>query len=193
MKKQAIMIQCHANPEIINQLIDYLPNECFDFYIHVDSKSNIDKNILRKSNVFFAERVNVKWGTFSQVDATLKLLEAIKVPQMYSYIHLISGNDFIIKSEEYILNMLDGDDRQYIGNTRLPGSCTWSWNGRDRYSVWYPQWIIRRPTNQFFRFIRVVYREFIMHTKIFTRRNKPVEIFWGGLLGFHLQVSVLYG
>ena len=41
MKKQAILMQCHNKPEQINKLISVLPDDKFDFYIHVDKKSDI--------------------------------------------------------------------------------------------------------------------------------------------------------
>ena len=67
MKKQAILIQCHNKPEQINVLIDTFPEEQFDFYVHVDKKSDIQKDIFKKSNVHFAEsRVDVRWGRYAQ-------------------------------------------------------------------------------------------------------------------------------
>lgn len=52
--------------------------------------------------------------------------------------------------------------------------------GKDRFECFYPQWMIQRPSNKLMRLIRVLYREFIMRTKIFKRRNKPVDKFYGG-------------
>lgn len=48
MKKQAICIQCHNKPEQINFLIEQLPEDYFDFFIHVDVKSSIEDSILKK-------------------------------------------------------------------------------------------------------------------------------------------------
>lgn len=59
MKKQAICIQCHNRPEQINFLIGQLPEDYFDFFIHVDLKSSIADQIIKRNNVYFAKRVNV--------------------------------------------------------------------------------------------------------------------------------------
>lgn len=56
MKKQAILIQCHNKPEQINVLIDTFPEEQFDFYVHVDKKSDIQKDIFKKA-MFILRRV----------------------------------------------------------------------------------------------------------------------------------------
>lgn len=73
--KIAILIQCHKNPEQINQLIDVLSHPDIDVIIHVDKKSAITNKINSKGkSVSFVpdkKRVDVRWGTFSQVKATL--------------------------------------------------------------------------------------------------------------------------
>ena len=70
---------CHKNAEQINQLIQALSHPDIDLYIHVDRKSRIIQQInIFKSNVIILpdeERVDVRWGTFSQVEATLNLLK----------------------------------------------------------------------------------------------------------------------
>ncbi len=185
MKKQAICIQCHTKFEMVNFIIESLPMEYFDFYIHVDKKSNIFDQILRKENVFFAERKDVRWGRFSQVEATLSMFSMIDT-EKYSYVHLISGNCFIIKSPEFIIDFFSNTDLQYIQSSFLSEKNTWAWHGWDRYSVRYPQWMIQRPSNKFLRFIRVCYREFIMRTQIFKRKNLPVPKFYGGSSWFSI-------
>ena len=182
MKKQAILIQCHNKPEQINEIIGYLPEEIFDIYIHVDKKSNIIADIVQKENVFFVKnRIDVRWGRFSQVEATMALINEMKSPMNYSYCHLISGNDCIIKPIIWLEKIFDeNNDKQYIESNYLDGSATWSWGGEDRFQCFYPQWMIQRPKNKIMKVIRVSYREFIMRTKIFKRKNAPVDRFYGG-------------
>ncbi len=190
MKKQAILIQCHNKPEQINFLIEVMPADKFDFYIHVDKKSVIFNEIKRNDNIFFSERIDVHWGRFSQVEATMKLFSMIDTSK-YSYVHLISGNDFIVKHPDEIYTFFNDNDKEFIESNILPGTCTWSWNGLDRYSVYYPQWIIHRPADMFFRIIRVAYREFVMRTKIFTRKKFPVKDFYGGSSWFSITGSLV--
>ena len=182
MKKQAILMQCHNKPEQINEIINYLPGEIFDIYIHVDKKSDIISEIVHRENVFFVKnRIDVKWGRFSQVEATMALINEMNNPLKYSYCHLISGNDFAIKPVTWLEKTFDEDnDKQYIESNYLDGSSTWSWGGLDRFQCYYPQWMIQRPANKIMKMIRVGYREFIMRTRIFKRKKTPVNKFYGG-------------
>jgi len=190
MKKQVICILCHNKPEQVNFIIDSLPEYKFDFIIHVDKKSEIYNEIIQKSNVKFCNRVNVKWGRFSQVQATLEMFKIIDANK-YSYVHLISGSDFIIKTPEYLYAFFADNHKEYMQCNILPGATTWGWGGMDRFQVYYPQWIIRRPKNKVFRFIRVAYREFIMRTKIFKQRRSPVKDFYGGSSWFSITGECL--
>lgn len=189
MKKQAICIQCHNKPEQLNYIINHMPAQYFDFFIHVDLKSDIFDQIDKKENVFFSERIDVRWGQFSQVEATLKLFQMLHT-ERYSYVHLISGNDYFIKPIHYIYDFFsESNNNEYIQSNILPGTCTWSWGGKDRYECWYPQWMIKRPKEKFYRYLRVGYREFIMRTKVFKRKNFPVPNFYGGSQWFSLTGS----
>ena len=50
------------------------------FYIHVDRKAHtyhfeLFHNVCRKAHVYFVERIPIYWGTFSQIQLELQLLE----------------------------------------------------------------------------------------------------------------------
>ena len=180
MKKHAILIQCHNHPEQINELIDVLPAGVFDFYIHVDIKSSIMPLIYDRSNVVKFSAVDVRWGQSSQVEATIRLMGAMRNPASYAYVHLISGADFVIKPPSFFASFFSGNVSEYIESELLDGTSTWAWGGVDRFQCYYPQWMIRRPADKLFRVVRVVWREFIMRTKVFKRRDQPVGKFYGG-------------
>lgn len=107
--KIAVLCQCHKNAAQVNRLINALQyGDVFDFYIHVDKKSSIDKSIACSNNVVVLpddKRVNVLWGDITQVEATLSLIRAT-YGKHYDYYWLISGQDFPIKSPEYIVEYL---------------------------------------------------------------------------------------
>ena len=73
--KLAFLLQCHKNPDQVNMLIKTLTHPDIDFYVHVDKKSDISTSIDTSSgNVFLipdAYRVDVKWATYSQVEAAI--------------------------------------------------------------------------------------------------------------------------
>lgn len=137
MKKQAILIQCHNKPEQINAIINYLPETLFDIYIHVDLKSKIEKEIVHSNNVYFIKnRIDVRWGQFSQVEATMSIINEMDTPQKYSYCHLISGNDFMIKPVSWFEKIFnENEKKQYIESNYLDGTSTWAWGGQIGFSV----------------------------------------------------------
>ncbi len=187
-EKHAICIQCHNKPELINSLIKLLPKENFDFYIHVDEKSDIYYDIVREENIFFSERIDVCWGCSSQIKATLILFDIIPTGK-YKYIHLISGNDFIIKSVEEFLEFFSGKDTEYIESNIINGNSSLNWESR--YKVWYPGFLIKRPTYKLTRLLRFIYRVFVMRTGILKKRNLPVREFYGGSSWFSITDDML--
>ena len=109
--KLAYIIQAHKGFKQLKLLIDVLSIES-DIYIHIDLKNQELYQQLRshyqsKINIFIiSERVSVNWSGFSQIEATLKLLEKTQ-NKNYDYISLLSGQDFPIKSYSEIINFLE--------------------------------------------------------------------------------------
>lgn len=191
MKKHAVMIQCHNNSEQVNSIIEFANGYNYDFYIHVDKKSNINEKIVKQNNVFFVDedkRVDVRWGDYSQVEATLELLKSVRENKNeYQYVHLISGACFWAMHPNSIIKELETDTKQYIECHALPEDTTWTWGGESRYSVFYPKWMIERPTgNQLKRYSRIMWQEFVMRTKVFKRKKYPVKKFYGGSQWFSI-------
>lgn len=143
--KIAVLCQCHKNAAQVNRLINALRyRDVFDFYIHVDKKSSIDKSIICSSNVFVLsndERVDVLWGDISQVEATLSLIRATH-GKHYDYYWLISGQDFPIKSPEYIVNRLSQNpENSYID---LFQGKVHQEKDLKRNEVYYFRWMMKR-------------------------------------------------
>lgn len=184
--KMAIAIQAHKNPEQINRLIDILSDDDIHIYIHLDNKSNIKNIINFNKNVFMVEdSVNVEWGKFSQVEATLKIFDMIKKSKYnYKYIHLISGQDIVLKNKDEFKNIFKNTEKEYVEYSRLPNG--WPKGGKDRYEVYYPSWMIDRTSNLIKRFIRIIYREIIMTTKVFKRKFKFFNNLYGGSQWFSI-------
>lgn len=87
----AYCIVCHKNNNILRTTINQL-NINNNIYLHVDKKSDLNdfKEYENKVNII-KERVNVRWGSYSQIQATLNLLEKTK-EKKYDYIFLLSGD-----------------------------------------------------------------------------------------------------
>ena len=95
--RHAILITTHDNVEISKNLLSLYDDKNIDFYFLIDKKAKsyneeVLKDICKKSNVYFVPKINIYWGSFSQIQAEDILLENA-VKKSYDYYHLISGCD----------------------------------------------------------------------------------------------------
>lgn len=121
MKTHAFLIQCHNNPSQLLRLVERLDSPFSRFYIHIDKKhekemmDSVDVNRLKeKGNVLFVNPVKVYWGDFSQVRATLILLNEAYKDKTISIFHLLSGIDYPLKSISEIIQFFEGRNNDYI-------------------------------------------------------------------------------
>ncbi|GGG83100.1 glycosyl transferase [Parapedobacter pyrenivorans] len=115
-KKIAYLIAAHNDPAHLERLIRVLDDRA-DFFIHIDKKQSIAPFTKRINgpNVFFLanqDRIKVYWGGFSQVQATLNLLERCldtndRNPSPYKKVVFMSGADYPIKNNDYIHRFFD--------------------------------------------------------------------------------------
>lgn len=124
MKKHAYLIMAHTQPELLKELLRRVDDERNDIYLHIDSKA---KNypvtemtsVLKKSSCVLTERMDVQWGSDSQIHCEMILLkEAVKTE--HSYYHLISGMDLPIKSQNEIHAFFDQYDGLEFVDEDLP-------------------------------------------------------------------------
>lgn len=103
MKKHALLIQAHQDISYFIKLAKSQPN--VNFYVHMDAKSRdfpkIDLANLANV-VLLSDRVSVRWGGFSQIEATLKLFETAFANEDNAYFHLVSGEDVVLQPFEVI-------------------------------------------------------------------------------------------
>lgn len=179
--KMAYLISCHKNVDQVNSLISQLDYKNVDFYIHVDKKSNILDRIIQKENIFFIkERIEVVWGDSSQVMATLKLMEAAKYSGVeYQYIHLLSGQDYPLKSNQEIEDFFKKHmGKQFIDCTLMEK------NWLRRVYVYYPRVLMGNKLEV--AFFRAIYSRVIMLTFIFRRRITQYPHFYQGSSWFSI-------
>ncbi len=103
MKKHALLIQAHQDISYFIKLAKIQPN--VNFYVHVDAKSDYfpDAETAQLANVvLLSDRVSVRWGGFSQIEATLKLFETAFANEDNAYFHLLSGEDVVLQPFEVI-------------------------------------------------------------------------------------------
>lgn len=96
--KVCFLILAHKN---IDHLIAYARQHLeYNFYVHFDKKSKIYSGLELPDNFYVLEnRVDVNWGGFSMVKATLNLIEfSLQHDSNNEFFHLISGEDFIFNN-----------------------------------------------------------------------------------------------
>lgn len=105
----AFLIMTYNFPEQLGEVVNLLMSENHYFFIHVDKKSDMApfiKVVKGVEHIIFIsenERIPVYWGGFSQVLAEIILLKkAYTYSVNMEYFHLISGQDFPCKSNQFI-------------------------------------------------------------------------------------------
>lgn len=143
MMKVAFLMLCHKNPKQINLLLKALKHPQIDVFIHVDSKNeNIREDIEKSDGVYLLPKkdcVDVQWAQFSEVKATLNLLNAaISEGGGYSHYFLISGQDFPLKSIGEIVRFLnERKDENFI-------DCALIKRFEKRNDIYFPRMVIGR-------------------------------------------------
>ena len=119
MEKHAYLIMAHGQIDILKKLIEELDYEMNDIFIHIDIKAGrihineLTKNI-KKSKIYFVERMSVVWGDVSLIKCEIHLLKEAK-KNGYKYYHYLSGVDFPIKTQEQIHEFFDlNGGREFI-------------------------------------------------------------------------------
>lgn len=142
MMKVAFLMLCHKNPKQINLLLKALKHPQIDVFIHVDSKNeNIREDIEKSDGVYLLPKkdcVDVQWAQFSEVKATLNLLNVAISKGGYSHYFLISGQDFPLKSIGKIVRFLnERKDENFI-------DCALIKRFEKRNDIYFPRMVIGR-------------------------------------------------
>ncbi len=141
----------HKNPLQFHRLVSRLNDGASEFFIHIDKTANISPFETVKGFggiIHFIERVDSKWGGFGSVQASLNGLKAVKDSKKdFERVFLLSGQDYPIKSNDYINNFLANSpysvfvEHYPIPNyKKWPGSDRGGWYRVDKYYVglkWY--------------------------------------------------------
>lgn len=103
----AFLIQVHAYPQLLLKIIERLNAPNHYFFIHIDKKSksifhsSIIEAIKLTDNVTIISDYKVNWGGRSQFVVTISLMRlALSHPVKMDYFHLISGQDFPLRSNQ---------------------------------------------------------------------------------------------
>ena len=132
--KQAILITAYKN---FNQLITLTNafSKDFNIYIHIDKKSLLTREakqeLMKNVNVkYLGQDYIINWGGLNHLKAYLKLSEIALNNKENMYFHLISGQDYPIKNNDYF-KMIANEKKDYLSYHTMPARC-WNNGGMDR-------------------------------------------------------------
>jgi hypothetical protein len=141
----AYIISAYKNLEQVARLVRRLQSERVSFLVHVDKKTDdrtyeaLVRSLRDLASVGFLPRHTCHWGGFGHVRATLKGIdELIRADTPFDYVILLTGQDYPIKSSEYIENFFETQaPSSFMGFAALP-SDSWSpRGGLDRIEYWH--------------------------------------------------------
>lgn len=114
--RHAWLIIAHNEFAVLQQLISLLDNERSDFFVHIDAKvQNLPVLTVEKGQLFMMDRrVDVRWGSASQIEAELILLEFAHQEGPYSHYHILSGTHLPLKPVEELLRFYDDHDGEEV-------------------------------------------------------------------------------
>lgn len=119
-KKHAYLIMAHNNFYCLEKLLMLLDDARNDIFLHIDAKvKNFDfakfQSLCTRANVIYPEkRINVQWGTQSQVKTEMLLFETASACGLYHYYHLISGADLPLKTQDEIHAFFAKEENSYL-------------------------------------------------------------------------------
>ncbi len=147
--KIVYIVATHKLPDQLTRLVKKLDTETAHFLIHVDSRTDdttYDRMVAGVShldNVVFLERNACYWGDFGIVEATLKGIdEALRRGIDFDYVVLLSGQDYPIKSNEYIDDFLTANNgKEFMDYFPIPVGPGHRWEcergGLERIESWH--------------------------------------------------------
>lgn len=107
--RNAWLIIAHNEFAVLQQLISLLDNERSDFFVHIDAKvREFPPLTVEKSRIFILDkRMDVRWGSVSQIETELVLMNFAKQKGPYSHYHILSGIHLPLKPIEGLLQLYD--------------------------------------------------------------------------------------
>jgi len=173
--RQVIIITAYKNEEQIYDIIKFFGGD-FEFYIHIDKKSAT--HIRESRNVHVYKKYTVNWGSVNHLKTILFLSDEALKDVENGYFHLITGQDFPIKSKDYFCNELD-TKKDYLEFSQLPSE-SWVDGGMSRieYYNFHDLFDYKKKIGRLF------IRGIVKIQKILkTKRRKTLKNFFQNLYG----------
>jgi hypothetical protein len=122
--KIAYLIAAHNNPAHLQRLIKALSSPSSKCFVHVDKKVDLDifSEVDFTNVILIKNRIPVYWGEFSQVRASLLLLDqALRSVFQFDRFVLLSGVDYPLRSNTYIEDFFERNPiSEFISTVQMP-------------------------------------------------------------------------
>lgn len=117
----AWLIIAHNEFEILQRLVSALDAPESSFFIHIDKKVKTLPVIHAEQGevIFLTERIDVRWGSVSQIKCELALIGAAASRGKYDFYHIISGTTLPLKPKEELFSIFE----KFRGKCLLSGLC----------------------------------------------------------------------
>lgn len=118
--KHAYLILAHGQWELLRTLLATIDDGRNDIYVHIDAKAK-ELPLLKTRYAgltVLEDRVDVRWGDVSVVEAEYNLFRKAVSAGPYAYYHLLSGQDLPLKSQDEIHAFFEANSgKEFVGYT----------------------------------------------------------------------------
>ena len=107
--RHAWLIIAHNEFGILQKLVSMLDDARSDFYIHIDRKvARMPELYIGQGRLFYpGRRIDVSWGSVSQIETELLLLETALRNGPYAHYHILSGTHLPLKPFGELMQFYD--------------------------------------------------------------------------------------
>jgi hypothetical protein len=169
----AHIIMAYKNPSQVERLVQQLVHPHCDVFIHLDKKVDISdfRFLEAHSNVYFIEnRVTCNWGGFSFVRAiSASVRQVLGAKKNYNFINLLSGQDYPLKSSDYIYSFLKGNMGKSFISYEMSSDSPWWKHAVTRYENFHLTDFNIRGRYRFQRLLNAIFpkRKFPLAVKLY--------------------------
>ena len=168
--KICYLVLAHNNFKHLDRLVDALNDSDSRFYIHIDKKADGQYTPILKNVEIIPPHIDINWGGFSMVEATLALMEyAVHNNPEADYCILISGVDYPVRPKEFLYNLLE-EGKEYIDIAPVPVP----YKPVERYQHYY--FDFKRRNAKFYHPLILIE---ILLKKIKVKRKAPFKVYAG--------------
>ncbi len=110
MGKHAFLIIAHNDWSLLSKLLMCLDDKRNSIFVHIDKNSDFrydNMYVPSEAECTYIERRKVMWGGESLIIVEMELIRAAVKSNQFDFLHLISGQDLPLKTQDEIHNWFD--------------------------------------------------------------------------------------